>query len=98
MVDHSVLVPIHLVLHVGIDEAEGDIHYHIYIPDNHDGSEPYVLFSPSPATRGCTSRGVGENLYTEEFAFAAMDYNDRMIIAAPQLNDWGRPPPGRPSL
>ena len=30
-----------------------------------------------------------ENLYTEEFAFAAMDYNDRIIIAAPQLNDWG---------
>ena len=25
-------------------EAEGDIHYNVYIPDSYDGSEPYALF------------------------------------------------------
>ena len=24
------------------------------------------------------------------FAFAALQYNDKMIVAAPQLNDWGK--------
>ena len=46
---------------------EGDIHYHIYIPDSYDGSESYALY-----------------------AFAALQYNDKMIVAAPQLNDWGK--------
>ena len=34
-------------------------------------------------------KGVGENLYSEDFAFEALNYNDKMIVAAPQLNDWG---------
>lgn len=74
------------VLH---DPVEGDIHYHIYVPDSYDGSEDYALYLTLPGYQGLYFQGVGENLYTEDFAFAALDYNDRMIIAAPQLNDWG---------
>ena len=68
---------------------EGDIHYHIYVPDSYDGSEPYALFLTLPGYEGLYFQGVGENLYSEDFAFEALNYNDKMIVAAPQLNDWG---------
>ena len=66
---------------------EGDIHYHIYIPDSYDGSEAYALFLTLPGYEGLYFQGVGENLYSERFAFEALNYNDRMIVAAPQLGD-----------
>ena len=68
---------------------EGDIHYHIYIPDSYDGSEAYALFLTLPGYEGLYFQGVGENLYSERFAFEALNYNGRMIVAAPQLGDWG---------
>ena len=68
---------------------EGEIHYHIYIPDSYDGSESYALFLTLPGYEGLYFQGVGENLYSENFAFEALNYNDRMIVAAPQLSDWG---------
>ena len=68
---------------------EGDIHYHIYLPDSYDGSEPYALFLTLPGYEGLYFQGAGENLYSESFAFEARNYNDRMIVAAPQLSDWG---------
>ena len=42
-----------------------------------------------PGYEGLYFQGVGENLYNENFGFSARDYNDRMIIVAPQLSDWG---------
>ena len=68
---------------------EGDIHYHIHIPDSYDGSEPYALFLTLPGYEGLYFQGVGQNLYSEDFAFEALAYNDHMIVAAPQLGDWG---------
>lgn len=68
---------------------EGDIHYHIYIPDGYDGSQAYALFLTLPGYEGLHFRGVGQNLYSENFAFEALNYNDHMIVAAPQLSDWG---------
>ena len=68
---------------------EGDIHYHIYIPDSYDGSEPYALYLTLPGYEGLYFQGVGENLYREEFAFEALNYNDKMLVVAPQLSDWG---------
>lgn len=76
-------------------EAEGDIHYNVYIPDSYDGSEPYALFMTLPGYQGLYFQGVGMNVQTEEFGFVAQDYNPKMIIVAPQLNDWGRPLQGR---
>ena len=73
------------VLHV----PEGDIHFHLYVPDRYDGSEPYALFLTLPGYEGLYFQGVGQNLYSEEFAFVARTYNDEMIVAAPQLSDWG---------
>lgn len=74
------------VLH---SESEGDIHYNLYVPDSYDGSEPYALFFTLPGYEGLYFQGVGENLYSENFGFEAQDYIQDMIIAAPQLSDWG---------
>lgn len=74
------------VLH---SEAEGDIHYNVYIPETYDGSEPYALYFTLPGYEGLHFQGVGENLRQEDFGFTAQQYNDRMIIVAPQLSDWG---------
>lgn len=68
---------------------EGDIHYHIYVPETYDGSEPYALFLTLPGYEGLYFQGMGQNLYSENFAFEALNYNDHMIVAAPQLSDWG---------
>ena len=73
------------VLH---SETEGDIHYNVYIPDDYDGSEPYALFMTLPGYQGLYFQGVGENVRTEELGFFAQEYNPKMIIVAPQLNDW----------
>lgn len=68
---------------------EGDIHYHLYVPETYDGSEPYALFLTLPGYEGLYFQGMGQNLYSENFAFEALNYNDHMIVAAPQLSDWG---------
>lgn len=68
---------------------EGDIHYHIYVPDSYDGSEAYALFLTLPGYEGLYFQGMGQNLYSEDFAFEALNYNDKMIVVAPQLSDWG---------
>ena len=47
------------VLH---SEAEGDIHYNVYIPESYDGSEPYALYFTLPGYEGLHFQGVGENL------------------------------------
>ena len=75
---------------------EGDIHYHIYIPDSYDGSEAYALFLTLPGYEGLYFQGMGQNLYSENFAFEALNYNDHMIVVAPQLSDWGKPQRRRP--
>lgn len=74
------------VLH---SEDEGDIHYNLYVPESYDGSEAYALFLTLPGYQGLYFQGVGENLRTENIGFTAQEYNPEMIIAAPQLDDWG---------
>lgn len=66
----------------------GDIHYNVYIPNSYDGSEPYALYFTLPGYQGLYFQGVGENIKTEEFGFVAQNYHEKMIIVAPQLNDW----------
>ena len=73
------------VLH---SETEGDIHYNVYIPEYYDGTESYALFMTLPGYQGLYFQGVGQNVMTEEFGFMARDYIPKMIIVAPQLNDW----------
>ncbi len=68
--------------------SQGDIHYNVYIPDSYDGSTSYALYMTLPGYEGLYFQGVGANLMAEEFGFEAMDYNDQMIIVAPQLSDW----------
>ena len=73
------------VLH---DPQEGDIHYNVYIPDSYDGSEPYAVFFTLPGYEGLYFQGLGAN-WQEDLGFAAQNYNDKMIVVAPQLSDWG---------
>ena len=58
-----------------------------YDPGSYDGSSPYALFITLPGYEGLYFQGVGVNLRSEDFGFEAQDYNDNMIIAAPQLED-----------
>lgn len=74
------------VLH---SQAEGDIHYNLYIPDSYDREAPCAIFFTLPGYEGLYFQGVGENLYSENFGFEAQNYDPDMIIVAPQLSDWG---------
>lgn len=74
------------VLH---DEAEGDIHFNLYIPDSYNGTQEVPLFVTLPGYQGLYFQGVGENLKTEDFPFEAQKYDSDMIVVAPQLSDWG---------
>lgn len=76
------------VLH---SQTEGDIHYHVYVPDSYDGKSQYALYVTLPGYQGLYFQGVAENIKTEDFAFEAKKYNPNMIILAPQLNDWEEP-------
>lgn len=69
--------------------SEGDIHYNVYIPESYDGSEPYALYFTLPGYEGLYFQGVAANIKSEEFGFEAQKYNEKMIIVAPQLSDWG---------
>lgn len=68
---------------------EGDVHYNVYIPESYDGSEPYALYFTLSGYEGLYFQGVAANIQSEEFGFEAQKYNDKMIIVAPQLSDWG---------
>lgn len=72
-------------------ENEGDIHYHACFPDSYyESTESYALFITLPGYQGLYFQGVAENIRTEDFAFEAQKYNSKMVILAPQLNDWGQ--------
>lgn len=74
------------VLH---SEAEGDIHFSLWVPEEYDGSKPYALFVTLPGWEGLYFQGVGTNLEYEDFGVVANDYVPDMIVVAPQLSDWG---------
>ena len=73
------------VLH---SEEQGDIHFNLCVPDSYDGGSPVPIFFTLPGYEGLYFQGVGENLYREEFGFAAQEYDPDMIIVAPQLSGW----------
>lgn len=57
------------VLH---SEAEGEIHYNVYVPGSYDGTKPYALFFTLPGYEGLYFQGVGANLRSEEI--------DRLLV------------------
>lgn len=73
----------------------GDIHYHVFIPDDYDGTRPYALYLTLPGYEGLYFQGVAQNLKSEEFAFEAQKYVPDMIVVAPQLQDWGETSAGQ---
>ncbi len=70
-------------------EADGDIHYQSYFPEEYNLNEKYALYISLPGYEGLYFQGVGSNIRSEDFVFEAQKYNDKRIIIAPQLNDWG---------
>lgn len=70
-------------------EGNGDIHFNLYIPESYDGTQAFALFVTLPGYEGLYRFGAGANLRAEEFAFEALRYNEKIIVVAPQLNDWG---------
>ena len=68
--------------------TEGDIRFSGYIPESYDGSEPYALFITLPGWGGLYFQGVGANMQ-EDFGPESRQYNEKMIVLSPQLNDWG---------
>ena len=69
-------------------ENDGDIHFGMHIPESYDGSEPYALFVTLPGYEGLYFQGVGVNIRAEDYGIEAQKYNGKMIVVAPQLNDW----------
>ena len=69
-------------------EAEGTIHYNIYVPESYDGTVPYALYVALPGWGGLYFQGVGSDL-REPFPYAGPEYEPEMIAVSPQLNDWG---------
>ncbi|MDE6868290.1 MAG: prolyl oligopeptidase family serine peptidase [Clostridia bacterium] len=78
-----------LVDNVYHSKNNGDIHFHIYVPESYDGNKPYALYVSLCGYGGYYFQGIGINLRQENFVFEAQKYNSEMIIVAPQLNDWG---------
>ena len=71
-------------------EGLGDIHYNLYVPEGNEEDESVALFVTLPGEPGLYYHGAGENLNTEEYPFTAQEYDESMIIAAPQPSDWGQ--------
>ena len=70
-------------------EDLGDIHYNLYVPDSYDGSAPYALHIALPGWEGLYFQGVGEDLRWERVPHESRNYIPNMIVASPQLDDWG---------
>lgn len=71
-------------------QNDGDIHFHTYFPKDYNQNEKYALYISLPGYEGLYFQGVGTNIRSEDFVFEAGNYNAKMIIVAPQLNDWGQ--------
>lgn len=66
-----------------------DLHFHLYIPPEYDGSEPYALYITLPGHGAyiyCEG-DIGLVLSLEGYAVNSRKYNDRMIVVAAQLED-----------
>ncbi len=66
----------------GID----DLHFHMYVPQSYDGSEPYALYITLPGFGGYIQHGeyIGNNLREESYGINSRKYNDKMIVVAAQ--------------
>ena len=64
------------------------LHFSLHVPDSYDGPAPYALYVACPGWEGLYFQSVGANL-REDCPFAANDYIANMIVASPQLDDWG---------
>lgn len=64
------------------------LHFSLSVPDHYDGTRPFSLYVACPGWEGLYFQGVGANL-VEDFPFVANDYVPDMIVASPQLDDWG---------
>ena len=52
-------------------------------------ANPMLCILPCRATKDCIFRESPQTIQSEEYGFEARKYNEKMIIVAPQLSDWG---------
>ena len=64
------------------------LHFSLHVPDAYDGRTPYALYVACPGWEGLYFQGLGANLQ-EDYPFVANGYVPDMIVASPQLDDWG---------
>ena len=66
-----------------------DLHFHLYVPSDYDGSEPYALYITLPGHGAYIYRSedIGLDLTLEGYAVNSRKYNDKMIVVAAQLED-----------
>ena len=77
------------VVNDALETPEGrTLHFSLHVPDAYDGSAPFALYVACPGWEGLYFQGVGANLQ-EDYPFVANDYVPDMIVATPQLDDWG---------
>lgn len=64
------------------------LHFSLRVPSGYDGSTPHALYVACPGWEGLYFQGVGANLQ-EDYPFVANGYIPDLIVASPQLDDWG---------
>lgn len=64
------------------------LHFSLHVPESYDGTRPVALYVACPGWEGLYAQGVGANLQ-EDYPFVANGYIADMIVASPQLDDWG---------
>ena len=67
-----------------------DLYYHLYVPEAYSGKEPYSLYIALPGYGAYyfDGEGTAANITGERFASNSRLYNEKMIVAAPQLEDY----------
>lgn len=68
---------------------DGEIHVSLSVPEDYDLAGPAPLYVALPGWEGLWFQGVGAHL-SEDFPFVAREQVPQMVIASPQLEDWGQ--------
>lgn len=77
VVDHRLSTP-----------GERELHFSLSLPEGFDPSTPAPLYVALPGWEGLYFQGVGVHL-VEDMPFTARERIPELIIASPQLDDWG---------
>ena len=69
------------------DEKLGEVHFHLHVPEDYDGTKDYALHVALPGWEGMYFQGVGEDLRWEYLPFESTNYIEDMIVVSVQYNE-----------